>query len=177
MGTPTASSTTTFTTPLSISSGVNDSGIESTGSWSGPVDAFGRQAQVLEQIPSPIMPVLPVSTNPTVIQVSPNSFKAYLSLSGAVDPSTLQLNPSFTNAHGTPVTAVSPNVFGFVFTSRNSHVCTVSPSGLVTAVGRGEVCILVSSARAANLPFAGASAPAGLTGCEVACELNVVVLA
>jgi hypothetical protein len=167
------SSTSTLTTPISPDGGTTAAGIESNGSWNPNYPSLNSVAE-LEQIPAPIMPSLPSATNTTVTKVSPNSYKATLSLGGA---QTLQLEPSFNNCQSAPVTAVAPNVFEFVYTSRNTHVATVDSTGLVTPVGRGEVCILIGSARAANLPFAEASAPAGQVGCEVYAELNVTILA
>jgi hypothetical protein len=153
-------------------------GITSTGGWANtniPFYGYTLNVEVLQGIPAPIMPTLPAASNPTVTKVSPNSFKVTLSLSGT---STVQLAPGFNNAQNNSVSAVAPNSFnGFVYTSRNQKIATVSSSGLVTAVTRGECTVLIGSARQANEPFAGASPPAGTTGCEVYCELNVIVVA
>jgi hypothetical protein len=171
--TATPASTATLTTVIGPDGGVNEAGIESVGSWNSNSPSVNAVAE-LENIPAPIIPSLPSGSNPEVIQVSPNSYKAILSLS---EVQTLQLTPSFNNAQSAPVVAVSPNVFEFVYTSRNVKVATISSTGLITPVGRGEVEILIGSARAANLPFAGAAAPAGQTGCEVYSSINVTVVA
>jgi hypothetical protein len=178
-GSPTQSSTSTFTEPLSNNPAA-DAGIFSVGSWASNPDSppagywTPTPVAVLERIPAPINPVLPAESNPTVTRVSSNSFSAPISLG---DAETLQLSPSFENAQGQPVAAVAPNAFSFVYTSRNVRVAEVSDTGLVTPTGRGECCILIGSARTANLPYAGAAPPAGQTGCETYCELNVTVLA
>jgi hypothetical protein len=170
--TATPASTPALTTLLGPDQGINAAGVSSVAGWSVNFPSVNSPV-ALESVPAPIIPSLPASTNPTISQVSPNAYAATLSL-GIVQA--LQLVPSFNDAHGTPVTAVAPNVFGFIYTSRNVKVATVSSTGLVTPVARGEACVLIGSARAANLPFAGASAPAGLIGCETFCELNVQVL-
>lgn len=144
------------------------------GGWDGGQASGGNQPEVFQGVPAPIRPSLPVATNPPITQVSPNSYSVTLSLSGT---NTVQLAPSFVNAKSQGVSAVAPNVFAFVFSSRNSHVATCAANGLVTAIGRGQCTVLIGSARTANLPFTNAAPPAGLVGCEVYCELNVTVVA
>ena len=90
---------------------------------------------------------------------------------------TLQLTPLMANAQNQLVTATAPNVFTYTYTSRNSKVATVDSNGLVTAVGRGEVEILIGSSRSVNLPFTNAAPPAGQTGASEYCFLNVTVTA
>ena len=116
------------------------------------------------------------ASNPSVISLGPQECKVILSLSGT---NTVQLNPSYGDNLNAPSQGpISPAVPAFVFTSRQRLICTVSPSGLVQATGRGETIILCSSVRCANASIPGSAVPpAGLVGTEIACEVRVVVLA
>jgi hypothetical protein len=168
-----ASDTADFTTSLSNSENVTEAGVFSTGGWDDNTRLGGNVApSIVERIPAPVRPSLPASSNSTITRVSPNSYSVTLSL-GA----TLQLSPSFVNALSQDVVAVSPNVFGFIYQTRQRLVATCDATGLLTAVGRGSCSILVGSARTANAPFDGARPPAGLIGCEAYCELQVTVTA
>jgi len=92
-----------------------------------------------------------------------------LSVSG-----TLQLTPNGADAQQNPTSAVAPNAFTFIYKSRNINIATVTSGGLVTAVGRGQCEIVVSSPRNVNEPFANAT-PSGTEG--VTASLLVTVLA
>lgn len=146
-----------------------DGGTISSGSFEA---SDGFDTQVLQGVGAPVRIILPAGSNPTLTKLGPQQYIVSLTLSSIV-----QLTPGFADAQQNQVSAVAPNSFAYAYTSRNNHVATVDASGLVTAVASGEATILIGSARAANLPFANAQAPAGLLGCEVFAELTVRVTA
>lgn len=168
---------TSKTSDTSTYSGVplpdpTQAGTLAVGGWNGGQPSGGNQPEVFQGLPAPVRPSLPSGTNPSVAQVSPNSYSVTLHAGD-----TLQLAPSFVNAKSQPVVAVSPNVFNFVYQTRQRLVATCDANGLVTATGRGQCTILVGSARTANLPFLNSAPPSGLVGCEAYCELIVTVTA
>jgi len=126
---------------------------------------------VPEAVPAAVR--VQLTQNNGIVQTgSPQQYAVRLALNG-----TLQLTPLRANALNQQTNAVLPNIFNFVYTSRNTTVCTVSQNGLVTAVGRGEVEILIGAVRQVNASFVGATPPAGQTGCEEYAFLNVTVIA
>ena len=144
------------------------------GALQSPLQPAGLNRCLVQQLPALTREQLPVATNPTVAQKGPQEYSATLSLSGT---DTVQLAPAFANSQNVPTAPISPATANFVYTSRNNYVATVSPSGLVTAQNHGECTILVSAYRGVNAPISGsATPPAGLTGCEIACELAVRVI-
>jgi hypothetical protein len=156
---------------LGLNPDPNQSGSFSSGGF---VSASGFPHIVYQNVGAPVRVTLPVGSNPTIIRIGPQEYFVTLSLSGT---NTVQLTPGMADSLQNPVSPVSPNTFSFVYRSRQVNVATVSDSGLVTAVSRGECTVLIGSARNANLPFTNASPAAGLTGCEIYSELTVRVVA
>jgi Bacterial Ig-like domain (group 2) len=145
------------------------------GSFSIPVTGpYGSGFNVarVQQLPALTRVILSGSGNPTVTKIGPQEYSATLSLSGT---DTVQLSPAYANSQNVPTAQVAPAVPAFTYTSRNSYVATVSPTGMVTGLHIGECTVLVSAFRGINATFAGATPPAGLTGCEIALELAVKV--
>jgi hypothetical protein len=139
----------------------------------GVLTGFGRLS--VQPFPALTRVQLPLGTNPTIKKLGPQEYSCTLSLSGT---NTVQLNPAYGNCQNTPTAPVSPATPSFTYTTRQRFVAEVNASGLVTAVGRGECIILVSSVRGVNNSIPGsATPPAGQTGSEVYCELRVIVLA
>jgi hypothetical protein len=143
-------------------------GMTSTAGWASVPPPSNFPTEILEGVPAPVRVTLPSASNPTVTQIGPQQYAATI----PHGVSTLQLTPGMANAQQAPVSAVLPNSFATAFTyrSRNRNVATVNASGLVTAVGLGEVEILIGAARQANQPL---STPA----VEVYASLNIKVLA
>jgi hypothetical protein len=152
-----------------------DAGTLATGGWANNLTSppwWNFPNEVYQAVPACVRVTLPVGSNPTIIRLGPQEYSVRLSLSGT---NSVALAPGMADAQNNPTTAVSPNAFNsFVYRSRNTHVCTVDDSGLVTAVGRGEATVLIGSARNANLPFANAAMPAG--SAEIYAELTVQVV-
>lgn len=135
----------------------------------------GIDRALVQELPALTRVQLPSGTNPTITKLGPQEYSCTLSLSGT---NTVQLNPAYGNCQNTPTAPVSPATPSFTYTTRQRLVAEVNASGLVTAVGRGECIILVSSVRGVNNSIPGsATPPAGQTGSEVYCELRVIVLA
>ena len=168
-GTPTAASTTNYTGVPAPDP--TQAGITSTAGWASnpqPPNYYNVPNEVLEGVAAPVKVVIGGTGVTRIAGGSPQQSKVTLSLSGT---STVQLTPTMSNAQNAAVLAVSPNVFNdFLYTSRNINVVTVSPTGLVTAVGRGEASVLVGISRHANLPLSP-------TAPEVYAELIVTVIA
>jgi hypothetical protein len=167
--TPTPATSNTYDglgTPDPSQSGAYSSG--------GFVSASGFPHIIYQNVGAPVRVILPAGSNPTVTKLGPQEFFVQLSLSGT---STIQLTPGMADAQQNPVSPTAPNTFSFVYRSRQVNVATVSDSGLVTAVGRGEGTILIGSARNANLPYTNSSPAPGLTGAEIYAELTVRVVA
>jgi hypothetical protein len=136
----------------------------------GYAPSIGGQVQVAvgEGLPAAVM--VQLTKNNGIVQTgSPQQYSVRIQ-----NGSTLQLTPLTANAQNQLTSAVAPNVFTYSFTSRNSHVATVDANGLVTAVSRGEVEIVIQSTRSVNASFVGAT-PSGTEG--VSCSLNVTVTA
>jgi hypothetical protein len=149
-------------------------GAYAVGTLQSPPQPGGLNVVRVQQLPALTRVQLPLANNPMVAQKGPQEYAVTLSLSGT---DTLQLSPAFANSQNVPTAPVSPSVPAFTYTCRNIYVATVSPSGLVTGHNRGECTILVSAIRGVNATFASATPPAGLTGCEIAMELAVKVVA
>jgi Bacterial Ig-like domain (group 2) len=132
----------------------------------------GMDRALVQKLPALTRVILPPTTNPTVAQLGPQEYQTTLSLSGT---DTVQLSPAYANSQNVPTAQVAPAVPAFTYTSRNSYVATVSPTGMVTGLHIGECTVLVSAFRGINATFAGTTPPAGLTGCEIALELSVKV--
>jgi hypothetical protein len=123
---------------------------------------------VLQGVPSNVRVQLTLASG--ITQLGPNQYAVSLSLSGT---STVQLTPNAADAQQDETEPVSPNSFTWSFVSRNVNVATVNSSGLVTAVGRGECEILISSTRAVNASFTGAT-PSGTEGVQASLNVRVV---
>jgi hypothetical protein len=156
---------------LGLNPDPNQSGTYSSGGF---VSASGFPHIVYQNVGAPVRVILPAGSNPSLIKQGPQAYSVTLSLSGT---NTIQLTPGMADSLQNPVSPVSPNVFSFVYRSRQIKVATVSDSGLITAQTRGECTVLVGAARSANLPFTNASPASGLTGCEVFAEVTVRVTA
>jgi hypothetical protein len=157
-GSTKTSDTNTFTGFLAQT---GSSGTQQTGGWDdgGPNSSLNAFAQSqLEPLPAAVRVTL--DTSGIVKKVGPQEYAVSLSLSQA---QALQLVPGMADSLQNPSAAVPPNVFGYMFTSRNKAVATVSASGLVTPVSRGGVGILIGSPRAVNASFSGAT-PSGWSG-------------
>lgn len=168
------SDTPTFTgAPPSLQA---TNGTQQTGGWTDPNStSYGVPIAMesLEALPANVRVQLSGSGISKCANSQTNQYVTFLSLSGNGYPKTLQLIPNGADCNNNPTSAVSPNVFAWSFTSRNVAVAVVSPTGLVTAEGRGECEISVTSSRAVNASFAG-SAPSGTAG--VSASLRVIVL-
>jgi hypothetical protein len=115
---------------------------------SGPHGFVNTHVAVTEGVPAQNKAYL---SGPGVTQVgAPNQFQAKVNLAAA----TLQLtgHVSSTNNSNT-----DPALGTYVWLSTNSHVATISNTGLVTFVGKGSVTIECRYSRAANLPFVNAT--------------------
>jgi hypothetical protein len=142
----------------------SDAGITQTGSWANnPVSPFRNE--ILEALPACVRVQL---TGSGVTALGPNQYATTLSLG-----ETLQLTPTGADAQQNPTGAISPNVFAWTYISRNINVATVSSTGVVTAVGRGECEILVISPRQVNSSFPGAM-PSGTEGVQAEIQVKVV---
>jgi len=143
-----------------------DAGTLQTGGWANNLTSppwWNYANEVLQGLPANVRVQLS-----GVTQIGPNQYTVSVRLG-----ETLALTPNGADAHQNPTSPVAPNVFAWTFTSRNSHVCTVSPDGLVTAVGRGQCEIVVTSPRNVNEPFANAT-PSGTEGVTASLLVTVV---
>jgi hypothetical protein len=145
-------------------------GLVQTGGFkSTPPSVSGLSVEVLEGLPAAVR--VQLTTNNGIVQTgSPQQYAVKVALNG-----TLQLTPLMANAQNQLVVAAAPNVFNYVFSSRNVKIATVDANGLVTAVGRGECEILIGNTRQVAASFVGATPPAGETGASAYAFLNVTV--
>jgi Bacterial Ig-like domain (group 2) len=132
----------------------------------------GMDRALVQKLPAVCRVILPPASNPTVAQLGPQEYQTTLSLSGT---DTVQLNSAYANSQQAPTAPISPAVASFTYTSRNSYVATVSPTGLVTGLHIGECTVLVGAYRGVNSVFPGATPPAGNTGNEIYCEVAILV--
>jgi hypothetical protein len=168
---PKESDTTNYT---DISSPTpSDAGTLQCGGWANNLASppwWDFPNEVLEGLPAQVRVQISGSG---VAQIGPNQYRVTLSLSGT---STVQLTPTPADAQQNPTTAVLPQTISnssFGYVSRNINVATVSSTGLVTAVGRGEVEITIRGFRNVNESFLNAT-PSGTESVDA--TLDVVVL-
>lgn len=143
-------------------------GTLAVGGWAGGLPSGGNQQETFEALPAMCRVQLSGLT-----KIGPSQFRATLSLSGT---NTLQLTANTADCQQNPTSAVSPqsvtdSFFGYV--SRNVHVATVNSTGLVTAVGRGEVEITVRCFRNPNASYTNA-APSGTESVDATIQVTVV---
>lgn len=105
----------------------------------------------------------------TAVSNAKNQFKATVSLASP----TLQLTGHVSTALNENT---DPALGTYVWVSRNTMIATVSNTGLVSAIRRGEVEIECRYSRAANLPFPG-STPSQTESQAVYASLNLIVTA
>ncbi len=126
-------------------------GTTATGSWASPYGSF--EISMLQGVPSQSKVQISGLGVTQIVGGAPTQFKAMCSLASH----TLQLQGHCTNAQNQNT---DPAVAPFVWVSRNEHIATVSNTGLVTLIGRGEVDIECQYPRASNAPFQN-STPSG----------------
>jgi hypothetical protein len=138
---------------------------------------------IVRQLPNVSRVQLPLTNG--VTQCGPsqtNQYQVTLSLSGANGPTSITLSPVPANCQNEETAFVAPATSAtFLFSSRQSFVCTMSTaplefaaSSVLTARGTGETEVVIVSARAVNSVFASAT-PSPTAGGSRA-TLRVIVL-
>jgi hypothetical protein len=159
------------------------------GAYALPITSYGLVGQTdarVQQLPNVSRVLLPLTNG--ITQCDPNNvtnqYQVTLSLSGANDfPTSITLNPVPANCQNQETAFVSPATSAtFLFSSRQSFVCTLSTaplefaaSSVLTAQGRGETEVVIVSGRAVNAVFPSAT-PSPTAGGSRA-TLRVIVLA
>lgn len=147
-----------------------DGGTLQTAGWANDLTSppwWDFPNEVLQGVPANVRVQL---SGTGVMRLAPTQYSVTLSLSGM---NRVQLIPNAANARQNPTAAISPNVFVWRYTSRNVNVATVDSNGLVTAVGRGECEILVTSPRNVNAPE-GSTFPLANDGVQASVQVRVL---
>ena len=157
------------------------------GCFSTPITSFGQtnaNGARVQQLPNVSRAQLPLTNG--VTQCGPsqtNQYQVTLSLSGANGlPTSITLSPVPANCQNEETAFVAPATSAtFLFSSRQSFVCTLSTaplefaaSSVLTAQGTGETEVVIVSGRAVNSVFASAT-PSPTAGGSRA-TLRVIVL-
>jgi hypothetical protein len=156
------------------------------GAYALPITSFGQtnanDARV-QQLPNVSRVQIPLTNGVTKCgNTQTNQFQVVLSLSGANGlPTEITLSPVPADNLNSETSFVAPATSNFLFSSRQSFVCTLSTapdefaaSSVLTAQGRGETEVVIVSGRAVNSVFPSAS-PSPTAGGSRA-TLRVIVL-
>ena len=143
----------------------------------------GVNAVVVRQLPNVSRVQIPLTNGVTKCgNTQTNQFQVVLSLSGANGPTEITLSPvPGDNLNNETVFTAPATSATFLFSSRQSFVCTLSTaplefaaSSVLTAQGTGETEVVIVSARAVNSVFPSAT-PSPTAGGSRA-TLRVIVL-
>src|SRR5580658_3364239 len=185
------SNTTAAAECAPIGSGPQDTsqvgGNYQNGAYALPITSFGQtnanDARV-QQLPNVSRVQLPLTNGVTQCgNTQTNQYQVTLSLSGANGlPTSITLSPVPANCQNEETAFVAPATSAtFLFSSRQSFVCTLSTaplefaaSSVLTAQGTGETEVVIVSGRAVNAVFSSAT-PSPTAGGSRA-TLRVIVL-
>lgn len=169
---------------LSQVGGDYQNGCFAAGALQSPPQPAGLNLARVQQLPSVARVGLPLTNGVTKCgNTQTNQFQVVLSLTGNNYPQSIVLSPVPANAQNQETAFVSPATSAtFLFSSRQSFVCTLSTaplefasSSVLTAQGRGETEVVIVSGRAVNAVFPSAT-PSPTAGGSRA-TLRVIVLA
>lgn len=154
------------------------------GTLQSPPQPAGLNAVRVQQLPNVSRVQLPLTNGITQCgNTQTNQYQVTLSLSGANGlPTEITLSPVPANCQNEETAFVAPATSAtFLFSSRQSFVCTLSTaplefaaSSVLTAQGTGETEVVIVSARAVNSVFPSAT-PSPTAGGSRA-TLRVIVL-
>jgi hypothetical protein len=144
----------------------------------------GTNSVVVRQLPNVSRVQLPLTNGVTQCgNTQTNQYQVTLSLSGARGlPTSITLSPVPANCQNEETAFVAPATSAtFLFSSRQSFVCTLSTaplefaaSSVLTAQGTGETEVVIVSARAVNAVFSSATPSPTAGGARA--TLRVIVL-
>jgi hypothetical protein len=145
---------------------------------------LGQKAALVQQLPNVSRVQLPLTNGVTQCgNTQTNQYQVTLSLSGANGlPTSITLSPVPANCQNEETAFVAPATSAtFLFSSRQSFVCTLSTaplefaaSSVLTARGTGETEVVIVSGRAVNSVFPSATPSPTAGGARA--TLRVIVL-